>query len=426
MGFLSNGRLIVGYDLGDDFAQISYSLGKDEEAETLSGQTGAQTYNIPALLCKRTGVNQWYYGQEALKYAQENQGVPVRNLLSLACDGEKVVIEGQEFDPVALLALFMKRSLSVLAQVAPPDKIYALMITCEQIDEKVIRVLEDAIAGLRLKAEHISFQSHVESFYNYMLRQPEGLWNYRSILCDYRGDCIRAYTMELNRKTTPVVAFIGKEEIPFENFENLPEAEALRSEKLKCMDQEFKELAERLCRGSIVSSVYLIGESFREEWLHESLRFLCAGRRVFQGSNLFSKGACYAMQEKLAPGEIGQKYVFLGDEKLKSNVGMHVQKQGRETYLALLDAGVNWYEARQEVSLYLQDGKELELLITSLVGGGSRTVQIVLEDFPEGLSRINARFSMAAEKRLVVEIQNLGLGAFRAGNDHVQRTEIEL
>ena len=65
-----------------------------------------------------------------------------------------------------------------------------------------------------------------------------------------------------------------------------------------------------------LNSVYLIGDGYRDGWADESLHYLCRGRRVFQGNNLYSKGACYGMMERLHPGEEWKEHVYLGDDKL--------------------------------------------------------------------------------------------------------------
>ncbi len=423
--FLGNEKLIVGYDLGDDYSQISYCIAGGE-IETLSSVTGAEVYNIPTVLCKRDNVNQWFYGKEALRYANENQGILVKNLLRQAIDGEEVQIEEKTFDPVALLTLFVKRSLGMLSQIASPDKIDALMITCEGLDHRLLEVLSQVVAGLKIKLGQVSFQSHIESFYNYMIHQPEELWNRQVLLCDYRENSIKAYRMECNRRTTPIVAFISDEAYPFLSYEPVPEAESLRSEKMERLDREFLQLMTKVCENQMISSVFLIGENYSEEWMKESLRFLCKGRRVFQGSNLYSKGACFGMQERLSVSETGRNHVFLGNDKLKANVGMNILRRGEESYYALLDAGVNWFEVEQTVDCYLQGGNEIELRIMPLVGTNGKIAKIVLEDMAGVLTRLRIHLYLKEESCLVVEITDLGLGELRVGTGHVWREEIEL
>ena len=405
-------KVIVGYDLGNKYAQIScYVTGSEEEIRTLSSVAGSSVYTIPLALSKRQGVNQWFYGSEAIRYAGEEEGILVENLLKLARDGEPVQIDGAPIDPVALLTLFLKRSLGLLSQVTNTERIGALMITCEELDHRMLEVLTTATEGLHLKTDQICFQSHVESFYYYNLYQPEELWRHKTILCEYGDAFIRTYCMECNRHTTPVVAYMEEREFPFP----VPES-----------DEKMQEIAKKLCENQMISSVYLIGEAFSRDWMKESLRYLCKGRRVFQGNNLFSKGACYGMMERLTPGENGKNHVFLGKDKLKSNIGMKVLRQGEESYQALLDAGINWYEAKNTMEFYLLEGRAVEILITSLTGKGNRIARIVPEELQEGIIRLRISVEMRDDTHLRVELEDLGFGTFRAATHHIWKEEIEL
>lgn len=425
MGLFNNERLILGYDLGNEFCQISYAISDTGEVETLSQVAGAENYSIPTALCKRTGVNQWFYGKDALRYAEEEQGILVENLLAQALDGEPIIIEGESFDPVALLALFFKRSLGLLNQVASSERIGALMITCEMVDNRVLDVLNRMVAAVHLKTDKVAFQSHTESYYNYMLKQPRELWLNRSMLLDYRSNSVRVYRMEANRKTTPVVVFIDEVIHPFYAWEPLPEEGAVREKRIHELDGTLLRIAENAMQ-SQVESVYLIGDGFEQEWMKESLRYLCKGRRVFQGNNLFSKGACYGMQERLSVSQTGREHVFLGRDKLKANIGMQVLRQGEESYYALLDAGVNWYEADYTVELYIRDGNELTLLVTPLMGKNGKEARIILEDFPGNIARLRAHFFLEAENLLVIEAQDLGFGEFRSPSRRIWQEKIQL
>ena len=428
MGILKNEKLIVGYDLGNEFCQISYAVSAGGDVETLSQVAGEQVYNIPAVLCKRREVNQWFYGKEAIRYAAEQQGILVENLLDIALDGEPILIEDMSFDPVALLTLFFKRSLGMLSQVGTTEKLGALMITCEQLNQRMLEVLNEVIDGLRLKTDKIFFQTHAESFYDYMIRQPRELWTSQVVLFDYRNDTIKIYTLDYNKRTTPIVAYIEESEADFFRPHQSGEGQTslIEAEKQK-LDGTFLKLAEAACSNRMVSSVFLIGDGFSEEWMKESLRFLCSrGRRVFRGNNLFGKGACHGMQERIQASEVGKEYVFLGKDKLKSNIGMDILRQGESSYLALLDAGVNWYEASHITEFYIQDGNRINIKITPLIGKEIRTDRIDLEDLDGSISRLRAKLYLETEKSLVMEIEDLGFGSFRAPSGKVWQKVIEL
>ncbi|MDE7275735.1 MAG: hypothetical protein K2N98_02600 [Lachnospiraceae bacterium] len=337
------GSVLVGYDLGDDFSQISYCVYGENVVESVATVIGTKQYNIPTVLCKRKGVNQWLYGKDAVKYSQEEDGFLVTDLIELARKGGMITIEEEAFDPVALLTLFLKRSLALLNFMVTTENIGAIMFTVERLDDRMVDVLAKAAVNLNLKTSQIYFQSHIESLYHFVLHQPEELWNYQVLVCEHNRLRLKIYRFERNRKTTPMVVLIEEQTCSSLILPDEQEEEEIRADSYKLADEKFLELLKEQCADRIVSAVYLLGDGFREEWAKESLRFLCRNRRVFQGNNLFCKGACFGLLEKLEPSQMGKEHIFLGADKLKANIGMNVLRRGKESYFALLDAGENCY-----------------------------------------------------------------------------------
>ena len=409
----NSSKLAVGYDLGDSVSQISYSFLEKAEPETLSTVAGGENYNIPTRLAKRANVNQWFYGKDAIKAAQDGDGVLVENLVSLARKGEPVTIEESTFEPAAMLALFMKRTMSLLATIAPIEKIDVFVVTVDDLDRDMVEILNRAVAGIGLKTDKIYFQSHMESFYFYMISQPRELWIHQVLLYDFVEKNLKTYRLECNKRTTPIVAFIDKQEYETMVREELPEEEAEREAAAERLDKRFMSVVQENERGRIISSAYLIGEGFNGDWAKQSLKELCRNKRVFQGNNLYSKGACVSGVEKINPSENGKTHVFLGNEKLKSNIGMKVLRQGEESYLALLDAGINWFEVAKECEFILESDNTFSILITPL--NGKQIQEIILHmdgllERPEKTTRIHMKIYMNGEHKAVVELTDMGFG----------------
>ena len=415
-----NSKIIVGYDLGHSHSQISYYSADTSKVETAASVAGTQIYNIPTVLCKKYGVNQWLYGKEALRAAAADEGILVDQLLLSARDGETVQIEGEPYDPVALLTLFVKKSLSLLSVAGSVERIGAFLITCEQMDERLMQVLLRVVAGAGIKAKHICFQNYEESFYQYMIHQPEELRLFATVMMQWEGSKILAYRMETNGRTTPKAVFIRKEEYDFRQAGECSEALAeMSAEKgYDGLDREFKGIAQKVCGEGRISAVYLIGEAFSGEWMKESLRYLCQGSRVFLGSNLYSQGACLGMMERLKPSTMGKDSVLLGTDKLKCNVGMQVCRRGEESYCVLLNAGTNWYEAVSECEFYLREGNSFDLVVTPLTLNGKKgkIARMTLEGLPDGVARIHLTVQMMTQEQLLVTAKDLGFGEFRAAS----------
>lgn len=407
-------RIILGYDLGHQSAQISY-CSMDEiqpEPETVSAVTGTEQYNIPTVLCKRAGVGQWYYGREAAKFAKEEEGILVEDLLMLAQRGEDVIVEGEAFDPAALLTLFVKRSLSLLNIRLSQYQIDAFMFTVDELTPRMVDVLSRVAAGLQLKTKNICFQNHLESFYAYTLHQDSGLRKNDVVIFEYNTR-LSMLRLECNQRTSPKVVLISQEEFPDILRRVWAENGEEREQQKQELDLLFSHTLQEALEGKAVSTVFLLGDGFKEGWAKESLKVLCRNRRVFQGNNLYSKGACYAMAERLNPSEEWKKYVYLGSDKLKSNIGMKALRRGEDSYYAILDAGTNWYEAASEFDIILESGNTVDFLVTPLTGSGvvERSVHLPgIPDRPRGTTRLNIHIEMTDVNQASVTIEDLGFG----------------
>lgn len=412
---LKNGKIVIGYELGAKTSQISYCYMDKDEPETLSVIAGTEQYNIPTVLCKRKEVGQWFYGKDALKHAEQEEGILVENLLELARKGESVYVEESEYDPIALLTLFVKRSSALLSMISSWDNVSAIMFTCDNLDSRMIEILTQVATGLGLKNTKVVFQSNRESFYYYMLYQAQELWNHQVLLCDYRDNYLKILRMECNKRTTPIVVYIESKEYPFFLMEELPQDEYVRKSAMAERDRKFLEIVTECCEGKIVSSVYLIGDGFKEEWMDASLKYLCKGRRVFGGNNLYSKGASLGMKEKLIESEKGKSYVFLGEDKLKANIGMGVLRRGVDSYFALLDAGQNWFDARKECEFLLETDSIFELRVTPLNGKDATVVEIMLDGLaerPERTTKIHMEIYLKDVSTVVLRMEDKGFGEF--------------
>ena len=178
------------------------------------------------------------------------------------------------------------------------------------------------------------------------------------------------------------------------------------------LDDEFLTVMQKVCSEKIISTVFLLGDGFREKWQKRSLEFLCRTRRVFQGNNMFSKGASIAARERIKPSK-PLKFVFLGEDKLKSNLGINLLKCGTEVYCALLDAGINWYEAETGMDIIMDQSGILNIQVTPLTGKMPKMVQLYLDGLekrPPGTTRLKILMNMNSVSEVNVRVVDMGFG----------------
>ena len=406
------GKYIIGYELGKQHVQISYLKIGEKEPETLSMVAGQEEYNIPFTLYKQEDKNLWYIGKDAIAKQQELGGILLTNLLEKACEQEMMEINLETYDTSALLALFVKRSFTYLSFLAPVEKVAAIMFTVENPDQKTVGVLRQMVDYLQMPQILIQFIGKEESFFYYNLHTDPTLWSNQVYLYEMQENKLKSFNLSLNRQTKPIVTIIEKKE--YEEFPLLNGGEQSEEEK-EIWDQTFLDCITEDMDKKIVSTVYLIGDGFLGEWYRKSVRYLCTKRRVFLGNNLYSKGACYALLDKMEPSELSGSYVYLGTDKLKANVGMEILRQGSPSYLAILDGGSSWYDSRKEWDMILEEDNRLVFRITPLNGKNVTQTEIVLHGLQlnrNPLCRVHAESYMETPTQMKLKIWEKGFGEF--------------
>lgn len=395
-------KYMVGIDLNDDFCQISYCTDASDSI-TYSMEAEATEYSIPALLYKRQGEQEWICGKKAAELAGDPGGFLVAHLLEQAMGGRPVQAGTEEEDPCELLAVFLRHCLSLIGETVQAEQIAALMISVRDMNMEMLQVMEQLREKLPVSAERIFCEGHETSFYSYILLQEEELRSNGVLLFEYKNyERMRADRLIFNRRTTPVVGYV--ESKAYAALSPAPREE---------MDAQFGQIVQRELAANNYSSVYLIGDGFRGNWMKDSLRLLCRNSRVYLGNNLYSKGAAFSalLRERSLP--VSERYFFLSDSRLKSNIGLKVFREGRESYYPLLDAGINWYEAEKTEDFILDGGNTLCLMLVPLTGSGKGEYSIRLDDLPsreDRMTRIRIHMEMKSADRVSILIEDLGFG----------------
>lgn len=220
----------------------------------------------------------------------------------------------------------------------------------------------------------------------------------------------------MNRKTSPIACFTETAQYPQMKIPDMTgKSETARSAFYKQLDSALLEIVRKNCEQRTITSVFLLGDSFSKEWCKESLKYMCRGRRVFQGNNLFSKGACYGARERVYPSTLSSSYVYLAEDKLRANIGMTCDRGQEEIYYPILDAGTSWYEAQKTFDVMLVKNNAITLNIAPVDGSRKRVARISLEGLKvrgNKTNRVGLRFFMEDANAVQIEITDKGFGEF--------------
>ncbi len=444
----SDTRYVVGYDLNDTLTQISYFELNNDSPETLVSGGDNERLGIPTILCKRRKVSQWSFGTEARRLITTEGEAEVSKLLSLARGDRSITIDGETFAGIDLLILFIRKSLNLLSVYVSVDQIETLVFTVPTLDKAMISVLERVAATIPVDRERILFQSYSESVYYYMIHQQPELWETESAVFDHDGRRMTCYHMRMNHRTTPMVGVI--DEFTFDDVK-VPEPELSgapgeddetdngevsetgpdpeKEAAIEEMDKHLQGIMHDFLMSRPIRSAYLLGNGFEGEWCKKTIRFLCMGRRVFQGKNMYSKGACHYGMDRIKPTELNEKYIFLGKDKLQFNLGMNLNRKEREEYVALADGGENWFDISTVVEFLLISGSRVELIVTPLDGKEIRKIHVSLDGMPvrpEKTSRLRMKVSFTSGDTVKVLVEDLGFGEIFPSSNMKWETEVKI
>lgn len=389
-------KLYVGLDIGTKYAMVSYCTADMTEPETVSKVAGSGIYQIPQLLYKREGLGQWFYGEEAAQMAQKFSGVLLDRLYERAKRKEEIVLEGVSYSYMELFALYIKKLLTLPAKLDVNVTVEQLVITTETLGRENMELFSAVMEKLDITPGHFSIIDYAESFYYYAMSQKQELWLHNAVLFDYRGSDLKCLSTERNSASIPQVVTLEEENL---------------GPLIGRKDTAFYDVLTKVLGKRIFSAVYLIGDGFDGEWMKESLQYLCAGRRVFVGKNLYAKGASYAAA---VLGQIRTwNFVYMGENELKFNISLKVHNEESLAFYTLISAGENWYDAKGECEILLSGTPEIDFWIQAADSREARIDTLELTDLPtrpDKMTRLRITAKPLSDHQVKVRIRDLGFG----------------
>lgn len=402
-------KIYIGIDLDGDVAMVSFSYAGCEP-ETVSPLAGSEIFAIPLAIClKKNGG--WAYGEEARRVAKSGLGQCEDHLLERALRGEQVQMGERLFAVTDLLAMFVKKMVTMAGRLGPAASLECLVITTRTLDVPMIRLLQECVKTMQLSEGTVHFMDHKESFFYYGSSQPPEFSSHDMGLFEYHGRQMQFWCLQRERESRPQLLSVREERYGFEAEQ---------------ADEVFSRIIPQAFAKQIITTVYLVGDGFENGWMKQSLQLLCQGRRVFLGKNLFSKGACYAAMRMDDPRP---RYVYIGEHEMKCNVSLKVYERGNLSFFTLVTAGVPWFEAQGSCEVVIDGTPTIDFWIQQPNSREARIETVALSALPERENRTTRMVIDAVPKsdhEVVVTLTDVGLGELVPGTGKKWEYELQL
>ena len=373
---------IIGYELNERYCQISYYHEENQEPQTL----------------------------ETIAYS-------AHNLYMRA-------IRHESDEIVHLLREFIENSLSRF------ESIEQIVFTVPELNVDIVRMLKGIAKRMGIDKDNVYVQDYKESFCNFMIYQPKELWQYEAALFHCDRHEVKAYMLRKLRTGYGKGrdAFITVDEVASARMEELAAVyPVLNVDRAKEADIQFKQFVQGVFDKKLVSSVFLVGEGFENNWYPQSLKVLCNGRRAFLGNNLYSKGACYAAYKRSLGYE--DSLIYLDETKMMDQICLKLRMQGVDKWYPIVSWGSRWYESDMQCEILLENTDDIEIHIESLVGAEMRVERVSLEGLPKRKNytlRLQVKVMMRNEKCCCISFKDMGFGEFFPPTDFYVEKEIHL
>lgn len=305
----------------------------------------------------------------------------------------RIPIEGDLEKSEDLQEIFRKLW-KMLSPYGNKDSLEYLMFCLEENVKELRSKLLDVVEIYNISTEKVRFLDKKECFCAYVFHQGGDLLARNSLVIENVQGRKDKLLLHKHAKTVPVVANVKD----------------FSSDSLESVFTDHG-----------ISSVFLVGDDFEEEWMQKNLKLLKTGRRVFLGKNLYVKGAVYRGME-LKEGS--SDYLYLGAEKVCCNIAM----KGEKDFFVIVEGGKNWYESNVTIDVLLLEDPSLEFAIVPINGQEKKTVVVHLNNLPVRPNRttrlrISITFENPTYAKLV--IKDLGFGELFPQSDMIFEGELQ-
>lgn len=262
--------------------------------------------------------------------------------------------------------------------------------------------------------------SRENAFVHYVMGQDEALHRHTVLLFDFDGQTLMEYRLFHPKKKTPKEMKTETKKIG--SFQLIGDSESLK----KRLDQQFAEAARQLLTKEVVSAVFLTGQGFEGDWMKESLKVLCDGRRAFFGQNLYSGGCCYygSKVQKDGPSE----YWIQAPETVLYEAGVLDGAAG-DSFVRITEAGAPWYETKGSLDVILERGNKVDLVFVDSQTKEKQVESVELSGIPmrpRKTGRLCITVEFTDSKKGVIFVGDKGFGEFSPATHQVFIKEFTL
>ncbi|MCD8019612.1 MAG: DUF5716 family protein [Clostridiales bacterium] len=284
--------------------------------------------------------------------------------------------------------------------------------------------MEDASKGCRdhltelldadFKKRHaVNIMTRFRAFVEYVFHQERAVWDRNTLLLDYTGNILHYIQVEQIRSSRQKAYRAVLREIDLEQYDIGREDEN--------KDYNFSRMIKQFLVKHPAHIIFLTGEGFEGNWMRKTLTYLCAGRRVFMGQNLYANGASLYGTGTIPFMEEGM-LLLQGPDMVYHTIGVTIQENGKLKYVPITSIGREWYNTKGSIDIILDKSQKVEFFYHNTKENEMECTSCEIKDLPSRppkTTRIRIQVEFTSDTEGVILLKDMGFGTMFPGTGKV-------
>lgn len=316
-------------------------------------------------------------------------------------ENKNYILTEKQQDDRERFCSFLAQCVSHIKRYGGSEEIAKITVTVRDANRDRAEMIRDAFSIVGVNGDDIQVISYRQSYMYYVLSQSQEFWVNDAALFDYSENGLIYCQLTVDRRRKPYVAGVLEKDYS----SNMPYGSNHAF--------MFENIAENALHKQIISTIYMTGPGFEGGWADDSMRKLCRGRRIFQGQNLYVKGACYAARHSAGLG-IMPECVFIDDDMIRVHISTNVYVKTENQEVILAKAGTLWYEVDNSIYIIPDNENEIVINVTNVITRDHMKhlipIDFVDEERENMTTKLRLRIRFQSPERLIVTIKDEGFG----------------
>lgn len=286
---------------------------------------------------------------------------------------------------------------------------FSLEDTSEETRNHLKTVLDEAF----FERHSLNVITRLRAFVEYVFHQERVMWDRSTLLMDYSGDRFRYILVEQIRRSKQKAYRASLEEMDLKEY-NIVEGDPE-------LDYKFSRFMKQFLVKNPAHIIFLTGKGFEGNWMKRTLTYLCAGRRVFLGQNLYANGACLIGTGNISFMDEGM-LLMQGPDMVYHTVGIITQESGRAQYVPITSIGREWYNTKGSLDIILDKSQKVEFFYHNTKENEIECATCEIRDLPARppkTTRMHIEVQFTSETEGVIMLQDMGFGTMFPGTGKV-------